>query len=227
MPNFEKIHDATPKLKHGGDLSKLTGHWSEGRQQGPGEDQRFANGRPSGQRTCCRFSLGTPHRFRNMSGEVCANCAKESSDAVRLKNCTACRLVKYCSVDCKRAHWKQHKGECERRASELKEEQLPREGDFCPICTLPIPLPMSEHSVLQYCCMKKVCLGCWVAAAKRGMPNCPFCRTRYLDNDADRLAMIMARVEKKDPDATNFLGHNYSVGGLGLQTGTGKSYTSQ
>ena len=41
--------------------------------------------------------------------DVCANCGNGSEGgAVKLKNCTACRLVKYCGVDCQRAHRKQH-----------------------------------------------------------------------------------------------------------------------
>ena len=31
---------------------------------------------------------------------ACANCGLVSSDATKLKHCTACRLVKYCGVDC-------------------------------------------------------------------------------------------------------------------------------
>ncbi|EJK57876.1 hypothetical protein THAOC_22041 [Thalassiosira oceanica] len=56
--------------------------------------------------------------------EICANCGKQGSDTVKLKNCTACRLVKYCGVDCQRAHRKQHKKACKQRAAELKDEQL-------------------------------------------------------------------------------------------------------
>ncbi|EJK76816.1 hypothetical protein THAOC_01400, partial [Thalassiosira oceanica] len=56
--------------------------------------------------------------------EACANCGKQGSDTVKLKNCTACRLVKYCGVDCQRAHRKQHKKACKQRAAELKDEQL-------------------------------------------------------------------------------------------------------
>ncbi|EJK54409.1 hypothetical protein THAOC_25967, partial [Thalassiosira oceanica] len=83
-------------------------------------------------------------------GESCANCGKLGSDTVKLKNCNACRLVKYCGVDCQRAHRKQHKKACKQRAAELKDEELYSqgherpEGDFCPICTLPIPLPMTQ-----------------------------------------------------------------------------------
>ena len=156
-------------------------------------------------------------------GGACANCGKHGSDAVKLKNCTACRLVKYCGVDCQRAHRKQHKKACKKRAAELKDEKLYSqgherpEGDFCPICALPIPLPMGDHSVFMACCMKRVCKGCDVAAHKRGMLNCAFCRTCCPDNDADKRTMVQARVKKKDPEAIYFLGQQYFHGSLGLQ----------
>ncbi|EJK43681.1 hypothetical protein THAOC_37850 [Thalassiosira oceanica] len=154
---------------------------------------------------------------------VCANCGAVSSDTVKLKNCTACSLVKYCGVDCQRAHRKQHKKACKQRAAEREDEQLYSrgherpEGDFCPICTLPIPLPMHEHSGFNTCCMKRICKGCDLATQKRGMFDCPFCRTPIPTNDADDLTMIQARVAKKDPVAINFLGKKYFFGDLGLR----------
>ena len=155
--------------------------------------------------------------------EACANCGKQGSDTVKLKNCTACRLVKYCGVDCQKAHRKQHKKACKQRAAELEEEKLYNqgherpEGDFCPICTLLIPLQMEEHSGFMACCMKRVCNGCNFAAQKRGMRGCPFCRTPLPKNDADMLAMMQARAEKKNPDAISNLGHKYYIEQLGLQ----------
>ncbi|EJK51845.1 hypothetical protein THAOC_28948 [Thalassiosira oceanica] len=57
--------------------------------------------------------------------KACANCdGKLGSDAVKLKNCTACRLVEYCGVDCQRARRKQHKKACKQSVAELKDEQL-------------------------------------------------------------------------------------------------------
>ena len=164
-------------------------------------------------------------------GVTCANCGVVSSDTVRLKNCTACRLVKYCGVDCQKAHRKQHKKACKERVAELKDGQLygqgheRPEGDFCPICTLPIPLPTEEHSLFESCCMKRICNGCNVAAQKRGMSDCAFCRTPCPDNasDADILAMVLARVKKKDPEAILFLGAQYHSGQLGLQKDMGKA----
>ena len=155
--------------------------------------------------------------------EACANCGKQGSDIVKLKNCNACRLVKYCGVDCQRAHHKQHKEVCKKRAAELKDEQLYSqglerpEGDFCPLCALPIPLPMEKHSLFNACCMKRVCNGCSFAARAREMYDCPFCRTPRPDNNADVLAMIQARVSKKDHEAINFLAGQYYYGGRGLQ----------
>ncbi|EJK68989.1 hypothetical protein THAOC_09797, partial [Thalassiosira oceanica] len=157
------------------------------------------------------------------SDEACANCGKQGSVIVKLKKCTACRLVKYCGVDCQRAHRKQHKKACKQRAAEHKDKQLYSQGherldgDFCPICTLPIPIPMDEHSRMMACCMKRICFGCSLAARKRGMNDCPFCRTRKPDNDADCLAMVQARVTKQDPVAIMVLGDNYSFAKLGLQ----------
>ncbi|EJK66437.1 hypothetical protein THAOC_12653, partial [Thalassiosira oceanica] len=157
--------------------------------------------------------------------ESCANCGKLESDAVKLKNCTACRLVKYCGVDCQRAHRKKHKKACKQRAvAELKDEQLYSqglerpEGDFCPICTLPIPFRMDEHSSINVCCMKRVCNGCNIAAQKRGMFDCAFCRTPVSGNNSAILAMIQTRVAKKDLEAINFLGDQYYFGDLGLPT---------
>jgi len=158
--------------------------------------------------------------------EICASCGKQGSDIIKLKNCTACHLVKYCGTDCQRAHRKLHKKACKQRVAELKDEQLYSqgherpEGDFCPICTLPIPFPLNQHSVLEACCTKKICNGCVLAATKRGMFDCAFCRTPPSNNDACDLATIRARVAKKDPAAILFLGQNYFFGQRGLQKDT-------
>ncbi|EJK44515.1 hypothetical protein THAOC_36937 [Thalassiosira oceanica] len=49
------------------------------------------------------------------------------------------------------------------------------------------------------------------------MHDCAFCRTPLPENDADMLALVQARVLKKDPEAINFLGDQYCHGRLGLQ----------
>ena len=136
--------------------------------------------------------------------EACANCGKRGGGAVKLKNCNACHLVKYCGVECQKAHRKQHKVACKMRAAELKDDLLYSQGherpeeDFCPICTLPIPLgSVNGLSVFfNTCCTKMICAGRELAAQKRGMFDCPFCRTPQPNNIADTMVMVQARVER-------------------------------
>jgi hypothetical protein len=47
--------------------------------------------------------------------ELCRNTAKGE---VKLKTCTACKSVKYCSRECQRAHWKVHKPACKAAQAE-------------------------------------------------------------------------------------------------------------
>ena len=49
------------------------------------------------------------------------------------------------------------------------------------------------------------------------MQDCAFCRTPTPDNDVDALAMIQARVKKKDPVAIKHHAEKYFFGQLGLQ----------
>ena len=156
--------------------------------------------------------------------EACANCGKGGSGAVKLKNCTACFLVKYCSVDCQKIHRKLHKKACKQRAAELKDEKLYGQGleraelDFCPLCLLAIPMPMHEHSAFYTCCMKAVCKGCAIAAFKRGLiGTCPFCRAPQEKNDEETLRRIQKRVVARDPEATRRLGDHHLVGKYGLE----------
>ena len=157
--------------------------------------------------------------------DVCAN------GVVVLKNCNACLLVKYCSVDCQKAHRKQHKKACKKRAAELKDERLYSQGherpeiDFCLICTQPVPTPLAKHACFNSCCMKMVCNGCLYTALKRGMnTTCPFCsRTPRPKGDSESLALIQARVDKNDPEAIKYLGDKYLHEQLGLEKDASRS----
>ena len=156
--------------------------------------------------------------------EACANCGKEGSDTIKLKNCIACYLVKYCSVDCQKIHGKQHKKACRERAAELKDEKLYGQGlerleaHFCPICLLAIPFPIDDHSVFRTCCMKLVCVGCCHAAIKGGLGHaCPFCRSPPPRTEEESLAKIQKRVAARDPEAISHLGEYYLNGSCGLE----------
>ena len=90
------------------------------------------------------------------------------------------------------------------------------EGDECPLCNLPLPLD-NRQSSFRPCCVKLVCNGCLLAAKKRGMFHCPFCRAPNPDNPSEALTMIQKRVDAGDPVAIYHLGQQYRFGLLGLE----------
>eukprot|EP00984_Skeletonema_dohrnii_P028594 scaffold18651_cov70-Skeletonema_dohrnii-CCMP3373.AAC.1 len=54
----------------------------------------------------------------------CACCGIAEGDDIKLKTCTACKSARYCSVKCQKDHRPKHKGECKKRAAELRDELL-------------------------------------------------------------------------------------------------------
>ena len=142
--------------------------------------------------------------------EVCANCGKAANDDVKLKLCTACKLVKYCSVECQKSHRPQHKKACKKKARELRDDRLftqPDESHFgeCPICCLPHSVDETK-SGLYSCCCKRVCNGCAYANQLREMEQrlerkCPFCREPLPITKEEALQNNMTRVKANDPVA--------------------------
>jgi tetratricopeptide (TPR) repeat protein len=140
----------------------------------------------------------------------CANCGKAEVDDIKLKNCTACKLVKYCSVDCQKNHRKQHKRACKKRAAEIKDDKLFTQPDEthlgeCPICCLPLPLDVTKRT-LNSCCCKRICKGCEHANDNRELEQglehkCPYCRSLLPDSQEEAVQMMMPRVKANDPVA--------------------------
>ena len=97
----------------------------------------------------------------------------------------------------------------------MKKGRTRSEDDDCPICSLPLPLDRKQ-TMFQTCCMKKVCNGCILAARKRGMTDCPFCRTPTPNAGGQVIVMVRKRVDKGDPVAISFLGNHYRLGEYGL-----------
>ena len=97
----------------------------------------------------------------------------------------------------------------------LKKGRTRSEEDECPICNLLLPIDTTQSS-FRPCCVKKVCDGCIFASLKRGMRDCPFCRTPPA-GESQGLAMIQKRVDAGDPMATWDLGLRYQFGLLGLE----------
>ena len=147
----------------------------------------------------------------------CASCGTTGGDDddIKLKNCTACYLVKYCSLKCQKEHWPKHKRECKKRAAELHDEILFKQpecssyGD-CPICCLPLPIDPEESTVMS-CCSKMICNGCNLANKKREvegrlLPKCPFCRKAVPKTQEEAKELLMKRVQVNDTAAIFHMG---------------------
>mmetsp|Transcript_13820 Transcript_13820/g.23573 ORF Transcript_13820/g.23573 Transcript_13820/m.23573 type:complete len:384 (+) Transcript_13820:113-1264(+) len=94
--------------------------------------------------------------------DICANCGKAGGGDVKLKKCNGCLLVKYCGIDCQKAHRPVHKVACKKRAAELHEEKLfaePPGREECPVCFLRMPFEQEKISY-KACCGKEICSGC-------------------------------------------------------------------
>ena len=97
----------------------------------------------------------------------------------------------------------------------MKKGRTRSEDDDCPICQLPLPLDRRQ-TMFQPCCMKEVCNGCLLAARKRGMRDCPFCRAS-VPKGRQTLTMIQKRIDAEDPMAICTLGSQYEHGQYGLE----------
>eukprot|EP00985_Skeletonema_marinoi_P030328 scaffold31639_cov78-Skeletonema_marinoi.AAC.1 len=148
----------------------------------------------------------------NIMMMYCAACGVTAEvDDIKLKNCTACDLVRYCSVKCQKDHRPQHEGECKKRAAEVRDELLFKQpesthlGD-CPICCLPLPIDL--ECVLMTCCSKLICQGCSHAnelrlEEERLEYRCEFCREPTPSTDEQCDKHRMKRIEANDPVAMN------------------------
>lgn len=121
----------------------------------------------------------------------CANCGKGEENINKLKTCTACLSVKYCSRDCQIAHRKQHKKECKKRAAELYDEKL----------------------------YVRICEGCICAMALRAkgsMPLCPFCRKQSVPPGEEQIRLVEKHMKSGDVLAYKNLALYYANGEHGL-----------
>ncbi len=153
--------------------------------------------------------------------ERCASCGIAAGGDIKLKDCSACKLLKYCGVECQRKHRSQHKLACKKRAAELKDELLFKQpesthrGD-CPICSLPIPIATSDETIrytIYLCCNKVVCDGCVYANVirereQRLSPKCPFCRHDMPKTAAEAFELEKKRLKANDPLALDTEGMN-------------------
>ncbi len=146
----------------------------------------------------------------------CASCGRAEVDDVKLKICTACKLVKYCSVACQKNHRPQHKKACKKRAAEIRDDRLFTQNESylgeCPICCLPLPLDGNKRTI-NTCCCKYICNGCDFANKNRewgqGLEaRCTYCREKLPKTDEEIDENLMKRVKVNDPEALSEMGKN-------------------
>eukprot|EP00956_Cyclotella_meneghiniana_P008651 scaffold11800_cov27-Cyclotella_meneghiniana.AAC.4 len=153
--------------------------------------------------------------------DQCASCGKADAN---LKACTACKLVKYCGVECQVTHRPAHKKACKKKVRELFEQKLyaqpPRKEEECPICMILMPSSYAE-SVYMICCGKIICIGCRYCLPRE---HCPFCNTAARSQEED-FKVISERVEKyNDPEAMHLLAGYHRDGQNGLPVNQSKAF---
>jgi len=148
----------------------------------------------------------------------CASCGTAGVDDVKLKDCDGgCDLVKYCSDECQEDHKDNHGEECKKKMIELRDNDLftPPEGSHlgeCPICCLPLPLPIvASKSTFMGCCSKSICIGCEYANTERERKaglrqRCPYCREPTTKSKEEWNKIIMKRIKKNCPAAMCHIG---------------------
>ena len=61
-----------------------------------------------------RGMVSTSTELQSQSHKECANCKKAQPN---LKKCGACGKIQYCSKECQRVHWKEHKSNCKQSST--------------------------------------------------------------------------------------------------------------
>eukprot|EP00956_Cyclotella_meneghiniana_P008595 scaffold11682_cov36-Cyclotella_meneghiniana.AAC.1 len=151
----------------------------------------------------------------------CASCGKADAN---LKACKACKLVKYCGVECQVAHRPAHKKACMEKAKELFDMQLferPKKREDCPICMITLPCLDSE-SMFSECCGKTICDGCRYCLTRN---CCPFCNTANTHSDQEIIKRLTERMEKyNDSKAMVILASYHRFGHNGLPVDQSKAF---
>jgi len=154
---------------------------------------------------------------------TCAACGKEGNNN-DMNTCNKCKSVKYCNAACKKKHRKKHKKECEKRVTELHDEQLFKEvePEECPICFL--ILPGIKDTTFKSCCGKIICNGCnYSMVMSEGKDLCAFCRMPPSNTSDEQIKRIKKLMESGNSEAFNQLAGHYAQGTCGLSQNWAKA----
>ena len=109
---------------------------------------------------------------------ACQTCGKPATAEKKLKKCSVCRLVRYCSTECRDGDWKVHKVVCRKKGEEEEEEE---EEDVEEVEVLEKVEEVVEEvkgaRMCQFC-------GKLAAATKEKFKKCSVCRlVRYCSRE--------------------------------------------
>lgn len=89
--------------------------------QASARDQTGMSSRPGGSRPAASAAAPSPSSSTAKAAQSCAQCGARpggTPGCEKLRLCSGCRKVRYCSEECSRAAWRQgHKGECRKAAA--------------------------------------------------------------------------------------------------------------
>eukprot|EP00978_Attheya_sp_CCMP212_P010272 scaffold24741_cov53-Attheya_sp.AAC.1 len=86
-------------------------------KQNPGQ-QKFEFGGPETQKIYDQFIKAPDTKMGRADMYTCVYCGITSSEKLRM--CSRCKTISYCSRECQKSHWKVHKKECVKRENEPK-----------------------------------------------------------------------------------------------------------
>jgi len=90
----------------------------------------------------CGVNLSRQHLIL-ITAALMTTCSSCSSTSKPLKICSGCQSANYCSVDCQKSHWKEHKQACKSMKAALTQVTLAKPGKGGQVD----PLPTSDGQI--------------------------------------------------------------------------------
>jgi len=98
-----------------------------------------------------------------LSSSACAYCcARPTKAAGVMQRCGWCKVTRYCSTACQKAHWPDHRSACPPKgtSSELPEDEIQLVMDYGRRVNPPSPLPSpAPQPLTPFCCFIRVQMG--------------------------------------------------------------------
>jgi len=151
--------------------------------------------------------------MRSEDGEIadmmcCVSCGTADVNNIKLKEYN---VLDGSAAFQKHTSQQERDSESRSRAAEIHDDILFRQPESshlgeCPICLLPLSLD-TKHAMMQSCCSKLICIGCYCASIRYEVVklikrrSCPFCRQPEPKSAAEIEHYKMKRRKANDPVA--------------------------